>query len=156
MRAAERASARRQLDKRLNMLRNAEELSRPPHGWVKAIREALGMTAAQLAGRMGVTQPRIATLEQAEARGAITLETLEAAARALDCRLIYALVPRQPLDTLVEERARRLAQKRIEAISHSMALEAQRVDRADESEQRERLVRQLVEKAGSELWQEDA
>ncbi len=155
MRAAERVFARRQLDKRLNMLRNAEELSRPPRGWVRAIREALGMTAAQLAKRMGVTQPRIATLEQAEARGAITLETLEAAARALDCRLVYALVPRQPLDVLVEERARRLAQKRIEAISHSMALEAQRVDHADESVQGERLVRQLVEKAGSELWEEN-
>lgn len=154
MRAAERISARRQLDKRLNVLRNMEEFSRPPRGWVRAIREALGMTTAQLARRMGVSQPRIATLEQAEARGAITLETLENAARALDCRLVYALVPREPLDVLVEERARRLAQKRIEAISHSMALEAQQVDLADESAQRERLVRQLVEKAGSELWEE--
>ncbi len=156
MRATERASARRQLDKRLNTLRNAEELARPPRGWVRAIREALGMTAAQLARRMGVTQPRIVALEQAEARGALTLESLEAAARALDCRLVYALVPRQPLDVLVEERARRLAQKRLEAISHSMALEAQGVEPAEESEQRERLARQLIEKAGSGLWKEDA
>ncbi|MBS0312545.1 MAG: helix-turn-helix domain-containing protein, partial [Proteobacteria bacterium] len=64
---SDRASARRQLDKRLSQLGNIEALTRPPRGWVKAIREALGMTSAQLAKRMGVSQPRVFTLEQAEA-----------------------------------------------------------------------------------------
>jgi len=94
MRPADRASARRQLDKRLSVLTDIDALTRPPRGWVKAIREALGMTTAQLAKRMGVSQPRAVTLEQAEARGAITLDSLERAEQALDCRLVYALVPR--------------------------------------------------------------
>jgi len=156
MRPADRATARRQLDKRLSILRDIDALTPPPRGWVKAIREALGMTTAQLAQRIGVSQPRAVAVEQAEARGAITLESLERAARALDCRLVYALVPRQPLDALIEERAHRLAKKRLQATSHTMALEAQGVDKSDESKQFERLVRQIVDKAGSEIWQDEA
>lgn len=154
MRSSDRPTARRQLDKRLSPLAHSDALARPPRGWVKAIREALGMTTAQLAKRMGVSQSRAVTLEQAEAKGAITLDSLERAAQALDCRLVYALVPRQPLDEMVEARAQRLAQQRLKAASHTMALEAQGVEKGDESEQLKRLVRQIVEKAGSELWEE--
>jgi predicted DNA-binding mobile mystery protein A len=156
MRSADRASARRQLDKRLSALGNVEALTRPSRGWVKAIREALGMTTVQLAKRMGVSQPRAVTLEQAEARGAITIESLERAARALECRLVYTLVPRQSFDALIEERALRLARRRLAATSHTMVLEAQGVEKGDESAQLERLVRQIAEKTGSELWEEDA
>ena len=156
MRANDRASARRQLDKRFSLLQNAELFARPPRGWLKAIREALGMTTAQLGKRLGVVQSRAVAIEQAEANGAITLNSLEKAAHALDCRLVYALVPRNPLDELVTERAERLAKQRLKSTSHSMALEAQSVDAADEREQLKRMVQRLLEKAGSELWAEDA
>jgi len=152
MRPEDREAARRQLDKRLSSALNADALARPPRGWVKAIREALGMTTAQLAKRLGVSQPRVVGIEQAEAKGAITLDSLERAAHALDCRLVYALVPRKPLDALVEERATRLAAKRLDSTRHTMALEAQAVDARDEDEQRKRLIRKLIEQAGSELW----
>jgi predicted DNA-binding mobile mystery protein A len=151
MRPEDREAARRQLDKRLSQL-NADALARPPRGWVKAIREALGMTTAQLAKRLGVSQPRVVGIEQAEAKGAITLDSLERAAHALDCRLVYALVPRKPLDALVEARAARLAEKRLGSTRHTMALEAQAMDARDEDEQRKRLIRKLIEQAGSELW----
>lgn len=151
MRPQDREAARRQLDKRLNAL-TSEALVRPPRGWVKAIREALGMTSAQLAKRLGVSQPRVVAIEQAEAKGTITLDSLERAAHALDCRLVYALVPRQPLDALVEERAAQLANKRLDSTRHTMALEAQALDTPDENEQRKRLIRRLIEQAGSELW----
>lgn len=152
MRPEDREAARRQLDKRLSPLLNADALTRPPRGWVKAIREALGMTTAQLAKRLGVSQPRVVGIEQAEVKGAITLDSLKRAAHALDCRLVYALVPRKPLDVLVEERATRLAGKRLESTRHTMALEAQALDAGDEDEQRKRLIRRLIEQAGSELW----
>ena len=154
MRKQDREAARRQLDKRLSHLLNADAFSRPPRGWVKAIREALGMTTAQLAKRLGVSQPRVVGIEQAEAKGAITLDSLERAAHALDCQLVYALVPRKPLDALIEERAVRLATMRLDSTRHTMALEAQTVDTRDEDEQRKRLIRQLIEQAGSELWDE--
>lgn len=154
MRPEDRETARRHLDKRLSTAFNADALARPPRGWVKAIREALGMTTAQLAKRLGVSQPRVIGIEQAEAKGAITLHSLERAAHALDCRLVYALVPRTPLDALVEERATRLATRQLDATRHTMALEAQAVDARDEDEQRKRLIRRLIEQAGSELWDE--
>lgn len=152
MRPEDRESARRQLDKRLSTALDADALARPPRGWVKAIREALGMTTAQLAKRLGVSQPRVVGIEQAETKGAITLDSLERAANALNCRLVYALVPRKPLDALVEEQATRLADKRLASTRHTMALEAQAMNTRDEDEQRKRLIRKLIEQAGSELW----
>jgi predicted DNA-binding mobile mystery protein A len=112
------------------------------------------MTSSQLAERLGVVQSRVPALEQAEARKTVTLASLEKAAHAMDCRLVYALVPRKPLEELVEDRARLKAKKRLASTSHSMALEAQSVAEADEQEQLKRLTRQLLEKAGSDLWED--
>ena len=155
MRAEDRAAARRQLDKRLNSLRNSEMLARPSRGWVRAIREALGMTTAQLGKRIGVSQPRAVAVEKAEAKGSITLDSLERAARALDCRLVYALVPRDPLEEMVHSRAQRLALKRLESTRHSMSLEAQEVEETDEQEQLKRMIAHILDKSGSQLWEEE-
>lgn len=155
MRPQDRAIARRQLDKRLTPLSNLDALARPPQGWVKAIREALGMTTTQLARRLGVTQPRIIALEKAETSGALTLETLARAAEALDCQLVYALVPRKPLEALVDERATALARKRLNATRHTMALEDQSVEAADEAAHLERLARNILAQSGSKLWDEE-
>jgi predicted DNA-binding mobile mystery protein A len=155
MRAPQRASARNQLDKRLNFLRNSDGLSRPPRGWIRAVREALGMTSAQLGRRLGVSQPTALAYEKGEVSKSITLDSLERAAHALECRLVYALVPRRPLRELAEERARAIARKRLRAVSHSMALEDQRVEESDEKEHLERLVAQLLEGPGSALWDEE-
>ncbi len=103
MRAQERAAARKQIDKRLNIIQNSEGLARPVRGWIRAIREALGMTTAQLGKRLGIRQASVVGLEKSEASKSITLETLERAAHALDCRLVYALVPRKPLAEVVHE-----------------------------------------------------
>ena len=155
MRYSDRATARRQLDKRLNPLRDSNNFTRPPRGWIKAIREALGMTTAQLARKIGVSQPRVIAIEKAEKNASITLDSLERAARAMDCRVVYALIPIKPLDDLVEERARIVAEKRLQSTQHSMALEAQSVEKSDEEEQLKRLSERLINKAGSALWEND-
>ena len=152
MRALDRATARKNLDKRLYPLMNRDAFPRPPRGWIRAIRESLGMTTAQLASRLRIAQPSAVGLEKAEADNAITLQSLERAARALDCTLVYALVPREPLDILVEERAREIARERLRTISHSMTLEDQRVEGEDEQAQLERLVQKLIDGPGSALW----
>jgi predicted DNA-binding mobile mystery protein A len=156
MRPGDCATARRQLDKRLLLKQNTDQFMRPPRGWIKAIREAFGMTTAQLGQRLGVVQSRVVAIEQAEAKGTITLNSLEKAAQALGCRLVYALVPKHSLEETVEKRASLVAKKLLKSTSHTMALEAQSVDKADESEQLKRLVKQLIEKGGSKLWKEDA
>lgn len=148
-----RATARRQLEKRFSTMPDAHVFTRPPKGWVKALREALGMTSAGLAGRMGVAQSRIPALEQAEAKGTITLGSLERAANALDCELVYMLKPRKPLEQIVEEQALKVASLRLTTTRHTMALEAQELERSDDDEQVRRLARTLIEKSGSKLWE---
>ena len=113
------------------------------------------MTTAQLGRRLGVSQPRAVAIENAETKGSITLDSLERAAHALDCRLVYTLVPRKPLEGLVEERASLLAKKRLKSTSHSMALEAQGVDATDESSQLKILTRELIDQSGSKLWDDE-
>ncbi len=153
MSAGKQVQARRQLDRRLASLRHNEALERPPRGWVRALRDALGMTAGQLGVRMGVTRQRALAVEKAEVEGALTLDSIERAARALGCRFVYALVPTKPLEKMVEERAMVVARSRLVGTEHSMALEAQRVDEVDREEHFKRLVRQIIERSPSDLWE---
>jgi len=136
--------ARRDLDRRLARLQPIDELARPRRGWLRAIRDAIGMTAAQLAVRMKVSQPRVLAIEKAEQRGAITLATLERAAQALGCTLVYALVPNGSLDKLVLERARKMAAERLADTDRTMRLEDHSVSTATLDAERDRLAEELL------------
>lgn len=144
--------ARKQLERRLAPLRKAPEFARPARGWVKAIREALGMTAAQLGGRIGVSQSRIARIERDEAEDAVTLATLRRVAEGMDCTLVYALVPNEPLDEMLKARARAQADAQLKRTHHSMRLENQALDRGDLEQERERLARQILAGDPRRLW----
>jgi predicted DNA-binding mobile mystery protein A len=121
------AQSRARLDERLTQFRPAERYRPPNRGWIRAIREALGMSTAQLAKRLGVRQPSIVDLERSEEKGSIELATLRRVAEALDCTLVYALVPNQPLETTIRARALSLLRRRRRPIEHAMLLEAQDV-----------------------------
>jgi predicted DNA-binding mobile mystery protein A len=121
------AHSRSQLDKRFAELAAVKRYAPPVRGWIKAIREALGMSTAQLAKRLKIKQPSLVALEQSEARGTIELATLRRVAEALDCTLVYALVPNKPLETMVRDKARAFTRKRREHVEHSMLLENQKV-----------------------------
>jgi predicted DNA-binding mobile mystery protein A len=121
----------RHLDKRFAALRPLAKAARPPKGWLRAVRDALGMTTAQLARRIGVSQPRIVELEQSEINGNVTLHSLQRAAEALGCRFVYALVPERPLEAMVRERARLVAKRQAEAVEQTMRLEDQAVQDKD-------------------------
>jgi predicted DNA-binding mobile mystery protein A len=148
-------TAPEQLDRRFAEMGVAKGvLARPARGWIRAIRDGLGMTTAQLARRMGVTQPRISELERAEAGGKITLQSLERAAEAMGCRLVYALVPVEPLTRTIEQRAATLASRRLAAIEQTMRLENQAVDDgARHDEARQRLIAEFRRKP-ARLWDE--
>lgn len=121
------ARSRSHLDKRFKELGPVTRFAPPVRGWIKAIREALGMSSAQLAKRLRVKQPSVIALEQSEAKGTIELATLQRVAAALDCTLVYALAPNRPLETIVRDRARAFARRRLEPVEHSMFLEGQKV-----------------------------
>jgi len=122
-----RSQSRARLDERFAAIGPAARFTPPARGWIRAVREALGMTTAQLASRLGVKQPSIISFERSEARGSIELATLRRAAEALNCTLVYALVPRKSLEATLREGASEFARKRLEPIEHSMLLEDQKV-----------------------------
>jgi predicted DNA-binding mobile mystery protein A len=144
----------RHLDQRFASLRPLANSPRPSKGWLRAIRDALGMTSAQLARRLGVSQPRVVELEQSEVSGKVTLNTLQRAAEALGCRLVYVLVPEKPLAQTVRARAELLAQRQQSDVEHTMRLEDQAVSSKTASrELRERLIEQLLRRP-ARLWDE--
>jgi predicted DNA-binding mobile mystery protein A len=107
--------------------------------------------AAALGGQLGVTAGAVTRLEQSEAADRIQLDTLRRAADALGCDLVYLLVPRRPLATVVRERARQLAHTQIAAVEQNMRLEDQATGATKEME--DQLTEELIERGG--LWSQD-
>ena len=143
-----------QLDRKLPALRSAAQtLARamPASGWIKALRQGLGMTSAAFGRRLKVTQQTATEFETGERAGSITLASLRRAAEALDADLVYAFVPRKKLRDAISERAHELARKRIAPVAHSMRLEAQGLSDEETAEQIEELAREL-EGRPRELW----
>jgi predicted DNA-binding mobile mystery protein A len=117
-----------QLERALAPFLAAKETSRPPKGWIRAIREASGITVRDLAKRLHRAPSVAAHLEGSEAEYRITLASLRNAADALGCQLVYAFVPKNgSIQQLAEERARTKAAENVRAVEHSMALEDQAV-----------------------------
>jgi predicted DNA-binding mobile mystery protein A len=148
-----KALARQQLDRRFAALRKTSDFTRPPRGWIKAVREALGMSTTQLAKRLHVTQTRVSQMEKAETESAIRLQTLRQVAEALDCTLVYALVPNKPLEEMVRDRAAQIADLQLARTNHTMRLENQALGSPALTAARERLIRQLIEGEARRLWE---
>ena len=146
----------RQLDANLNRWRSADLPSRPPSGWIKAVREGLGMAATHLAARLGVTPSTVTRLETSEADDTISLATLRRAAEALGCELHYALVPRQSLAGTLENRALAMARQQMAGVSHTMALEAQATSREAVEVQTRALAENLLKGSRRVLWKTPA
>ena len=125
----------------------------PRGGWVRAIREALGMSAKQLGTRVRVTRQTIENFERSEARGKITLDSLNKLAKALGCRVAYALVPEKPLSEIQRDQARAVAEGLLKTASHSMKLEAQSVSEKEQHRQRDRMVEALLHGNPKKLWE---
>jgi predicted DNA-binding mobile mystery protein A len=141
---------RKKLDRRFLDRAVADALARPRTGWVKAIREALGMTTAQLARRIGISQPAVVKLERAEADDRIQLGTLRRAADALDCELVYALVPRVSLVERIEALRDERAREEFARLDHTMALELQGDADEDSRAELKRRIRESIR--DRDLW----
>ncbi|MEJ0050187.1 MAG: mobile mystery protein A [Methylovirgula sp.] len=143
------AAARRSLDRTLALFRPAPRHP-PAKGWIRALRDALGMTAEQLGDRMGISQPSVQRLEQSEASGTIQLGSLRKAAAALDCEVVYALVPRRSLQETYQAAALRVARRELGLIDHTMALEDQAVGDEDDDERLKQFIAEELDPR--ELW----
>lgn len=129
----------------------------PAQGWVSTIRHAVGMSSTQLAGRMRISRQSLEALEAREVAGSATVDALRRAADALDCDLVYALIPRQgSLEAMVTAQARRHAERLVGRAGHTMALEAQTVAESETKQQIAVLTRRLLAEWPRSLWDEIA
>lgn len=146
--------ARQQLDKTLSGYAGLTQNAPPVKGWIRAIREALGMSGKQLASRLNVSQPRIPRLEQDEVSGVVSLKTMRQAAEALDCVFVYAIVPRTSLKETVRTQARKVAETRAQRVSHTMLLEAQNLSAEEQRASLDAAVEEFVREMPKELWEQ--
>lgn len=149
MSPALRRRARRVLDEELGAVRVP---SRPAAGWLRAIREALGMSTAELARRLNMTPQGVSDLERSEANDGIRLASLRKVADGLDCDLVYAMVPRHcgGLQGQVADQAMRLARAELAPVRHTMALEAQALPADLDEEALADLAERIADSRG--LW----
>lgn len=100
--------------------------ARPAGGWLRAVRQTLGLAQARVAKNAGVTKQAYAQFERGETKGTLSLGSLQRAAEAMDCELVYYLAPRAQS---YGELATRLDPDfaHLQASEHSMALEGQAV-----------------------------
>jgi predicted DNA-binding mobile mystery protein A len=143
-----------QLDATLAKLACIREVQRPAKGWLRAVREALGMSGRQFARRLRVSAPWITALEKKELTGAVTINTMRQAAESLDCFFVYAVIPRESLEAIVRKRAEALAEKRLGRVSHSMLLEAQQLSKTEQQKALAAEVESLIRDMPRELWED--
>ena len=138
------------MNEALTQLAPMKAVNVPIKGWIRAIRETLGMTGEQLARKLRTNKQRISRIEQDEIQGKLTLNTLRNVADALDCTLVYGLVPKHGLDQTIRQRAILLAQKRINRSRQMMGLGGQAVDEQDESY----MVSDIMDEMPKALWED--
>lgn len=141
----------RQVEARVRPWRDRLTDTPPRGGWTKAIRQALGMSARQLAQRLGITRQAVIDLERREKDGRVTVAALTKAARAMGCELVYAIVPKTNLEEMLRNQARTVAAGRLRRVSHSMALEAQSTSAEEEDRLLDELAADLLKHPRS-LW----
>lgn len=113
---------REQLDRTFAQFPDLQRLPQPKRGWIREVREVLGLSAQQLATRMGVSQPTVAKMELSEARGSVTLASLKKAAEAMGCRFTCAFVPRTSFEAVLQARAVEVAARLLDRVGHTMTL----------------------------------
>lgn len=147
--------ALKQFEQTISLWQKTLHWFRPKQGWVRTLRKMLGMTTHQLASRLGVDRSRVLKIEQAETEDAVTLRTLRETARALQCELVYAFVPKESLSTILENQAKKIAKKRIRTVAHSMSLERQSTSPQFQKEQLDECVKNLLSGHRKHLWEDN-
>lgn len=143
---------RKQLDKKLSKFKPLLSTPVPKGGWVKTIREALGMSTYDLANKTGVDQSRISRIETAEVKQQIKLSTLQKIADGLGVKFVYGFVPEDDLEAIVRKQAMKIAKKRLNRIDHSMKLELQGLTDDEQEKALSDLIDEMLIEEPKNFW----
>jgi predicted DNA-binding mobile mystery protein A len=120
-----------QLDRNLNSMRTVPP--RPADGWIASVRQALGLTLGYVGKHLRASRQAVQQLEKAEAKDRISLGALRRAAEAMGCELVYALVPKNgSFSELAEQPTRDRATRDVKSVMHTMMLEDQKPQHANQ------------------------
>ena len=137
---------------RLNSLKTHDMVGKPPIGWIRFIREALNMSSKALAKRVGISPNTMSETEKAEIEEAITLKRLRKVADSLNCDLVYYLLPRQEIETMIEKQAKHISIQKIRDAQGHMELEDQAVTKEFLEERLKEEIEKI--KSSKKLWDE--
>ncbi len=141
-----------QLDEEFDRIDALRDRPAPDQGWIRTIREALGMSIRQMAERAGISYTAAQSAEMSEAKGTIQLDTLRTLADALGCELRYAVLPRTSLAETLEDRADLLASRIVERVSDSMELEEQGIHGEEIQRQKDEIKSDLIREQSRDFW----
>ena len=142
------------LDERIKKEVPKHRSPRPEGGWLKLVRECLGLSSTALSKRMGLSSSYSYKLEEREKTGSVTLASLSKSAEALGCELVYNIVPKDglSLDSLLEKKCSEYAKKTLEDVWHSMKLEGQALTKIQKKKQLEELTKKLKDSLNPQIW----
>lgn len=143
---------RDQYRSKIDQLVDFKQINRPGEGWIRTFRKALGMSSPQLAMRLDVSKSQASQMERMETEDRITLKQLRRVADALDCDLVYALVPRKSVDSMIRNRAMLKAEQLVSKTDVQMKLEAQQLSNEKLLEQVKFETERLVREMPRDLW----
>ena len=141
-----------QVERAIEPFTTVKGASVPPGGWLRSIRESLGRSLRAQAEIAGISPVTLTKSERSEAEDRISLAQLRKLAAALDCELVYGLVPKKPLHEMIEDRAELLAKQEILGVAHSMGLEDQRPSDTFIQRQIDERRKELLDGSWTRLW----
>ena len=112
------------------------------------------MTAEQAAVRVNTKRQVWLKAEAGEAKGTVSLNTLRKYAAALNCRVVYAIVPQEEsLEVILKKRVREVAVQIMNRTRHTMALEEQDISDTERERQIQEIADQLMLQLSPRLWE---
>lgn len=151
----DKKTIRDQLDEKLVFLKSFASTGMPQQGWIKTIREALGLSASQLGKKVGIDQSRVSRLENAEKDGDLKLSSLQKIAKALNMKFVYGFVPEGTLETMVRNQAKRIALKRLKTLDNTMRLEKQALSDEEQKKALDDMIEKILIAPPKDFWGQD-
>jgi predicted DNA-binding mobile mystery protein A len=142
-----------QLNEKLAQLTVLQHVNVPPIGWIKAIRNGIGMSMEQLGKKLSITKQGVMDIEKREKEGAVTIKSMKEIAKAMNMQFVYGFVPNAgSLEQMIETRALEIATKIVKRTSTTMKLE----DQANSKERIENAIKEraseIINKTPKILW----
>lgn len=145
---------REQLDKKLVFLKEFASSGMPQQGWIKTIREALGLSASQLGKKARMHQTRISRLENAEKNGDLKLSSLQKMAKGLNMKFVYGFVPEDSLEQMARAQAKKIVLKRMNQLNNTMRLENQAISEEEQKKALDDMIEKILVEQPKDFWDE--